>query len=56
VPVHPSALSVEQDGSGWAVGDRPVDGAADGGRERDQVCLVALAVNSEYAVAASFAE
>jgi hypothetical protein len=36
VPVHPGAAAIEQDRSAGAVSDGPVEGAADGRRERDE--------------------
>ena len=51
VPVHPGAAAVEQDRPARAVSDRPVDGPADRGRQRDQDDLGALAAHAQHPVA-----
>jgi hypothetical protein len=56
VPVHPGATAVEQNRPAPARFDRPVDGPADGRRQRDQDDLGALAAHAQYPVAVFFAE
>jgi hypothetical protein len=51
MPVHPSAVGVEQDRAGQAVTDGGVDGPSDCGWERDEDGLVALAVDLQDPVA-----
>jgi hypothetical protein len=51
VPVHPLAAAVQQDRALRAVADGLVEGAADGGRARDEDGLVALADHSQDALA-----
>jgi hypothetical protein len=56
VPVHPGAAAVEQDRPARAGSGRPVDGAGDSWRERDQDDLGALAAHPQDPVAVLFAE
>jgi hypothetical protein len=56
VAVHPGAAAVEQDRPADAVSDRPVDGPANRGRQRDQDDLGALAAYAQHPVAVLFAE
>ena len=56
VPVHPGAAAVEQYRPVSAVGYRPVDGPADGWRQRDQDDLGALAAHAQHPVAVLLAE
>ena len=55
-PVHPGAAAVEQDRPAGAVGDRPVDGAADGWRQRYPDDLCALAAHAQHPVTVLLAE
>ena len=54
--VHAGAPTGQQDRAGGSVVDGPFDGAADGGRERHEDDLVALAAHSQHAVAVLLAE
>jgi hypothetical protein len=56
VPVHPGTTAVEQDRPAQARSDRPVDGPADCGWQRDQDDLGALAAYAQDPVAVFFAE
>jgi hypothetical protein len=56
VPARPGAAAVEQDRSAGAVCDCPVDGAADGWRQRDQDDLGAFAAYAQHPVAVLLAE
>jgi hypothetical protein len=56
VPVHPGAAAVEQDRAPRPGPGRPVDGPADGGRQRDQDNLGAFAADAQHPVAVLFAE
>jgi len=56
VPVHPAAAAVEQDWSVGAVGDGPVDGPADGRRQRYQDNLGALTAHAQHPVSMLFPE
>ncbi len=51
VAVHPGAAAVEQDRPAATGADRPVDGAADRWRQRDQDNLAPLAAHAQYPVA-----
>jgi hypothetical protein len=56
VPIHPGAAAVEQDRAARPRAGCPVDGAADGWRQRDQDDLGALAAHAQDPVAVLFAE
>jgi hypothetical protein len=54
--VHPGAAAVEQDRAARAGAYRLVDGAPDGGRQRDQDDFGAFAAHAQHPVAVLFAE
>jgi hypothetical protein len=54
--VHPRAAPVEQDRPASTRTDRPVNGPADGWRQRDQDDLAAFAAHAQHPVAMFFAE
>ncbi len=56
VPVHPGAAAVEQDRPPRPGPGCPVDGPADGGRQRDQDDLGALAAHAQHPVAVLFVQ
>jgi hypothetical protein len=56
VAVNPGAAAVEQDRAAGAGSYCLVDGAPDGGRQRDQDDLGALAAHAQHLVAVLFAE
>jgi hypothetical protein len=56
VPVHPGAASVEQERSTGAIAGRPLDGAADRGRQRHQDDFAALVRHPQDPVPVLFAE
>ena len=56
VPVHPGAATVEQDRPAHPAVGCPVDGPGDGGRQRDQDHLGALAAHPQHPVPVLLAE
>ena len=56
MPVHPDTAAAEQDRSAGPGADFPVDGAADGGRQRDEDDFAAFAAHAQDPVAVFFAE
>jgi hypothetical protein len=56
MPVHPGTAAVEQDRAACQGSSRPVDGPADGWRQRDQDDLGAFAAHAQHPVAVFFAE
>jgi hypothetical protein len=56
VPVHPGGSAVEQDRPVRAIGDGPVDGAADGRRQWNQDDLGAFPAHAQHPVAVLLAQ
>ena len=54
--VHPDAAAVEQGRAAVPAADRPVDGPADGWRQRDLDHLCALPAHAQHSVAMFFAD